>query len=77
MIKTLQKKDETKKKTYVYHPFIDGIFHEINHPAIGVPPFMETAVPQAAVRSSHRLTERSFLCPACGCMARRDVFGRM
>jgi hypothetical protein len=20
------------------HPFIDGIFHEINHPAMGVPP---------------------------------------
>jgi len=22
------------------HPFIDGIFHEINHPAIGVPPMV-------------------------------------
>ena len=22
-----------------YHPFIDGMFHEINHPAIGVPPW--------------------------------------
>ena len=21
----------------VYHPFIDGIFYEINHPAMGVP----------------------------------------
>ena len=24
------------------HPFLDGIFHEINHPAIRDPPFMET-----------------------------------
>ena len=23
------------------HPFLDRIFHEINHPATGVPPFME------------------------------------
>ena len=22
-----------------HHPFLDGIFHEINHPAIGVPPW--------------------------------------
>ena len=26
------------------HPFLDGIFHEINHPAIGVSPFMETPI---------------------------------
>ena len=23
------------------HPFLDRIFHEINHPATGVPPFMK------------------------------------
>jgi len=22
---------------FCHHPFIDGIFHEINHPAMGVP----------------------------------------
>ena len=26
------------------HPFIDGIFHEINHPAIGDPPFQEPPI---------------------------------
>ena len=26
------------------HPFFLGIFHKINHPAIGVPPFMETSI---------------------------------
>ena len=26
------------------HPFLFGIFHEINHPAIGVSPFMETPI---------------------------------
>ena len=26
------------------HPFLDGIFPEINHPAIGVPPFMDSPV---------------------------------
>ena len=27
-----------------YHLFIDRIFHEINHPAIGLPPLMETPI---------------------------------
>ena len=26
-----------------HHPFLDGIFPDINHPAIGVPPFVETS----------------------------------
>ena len=26
------------------HPFEIGIFHEMNHPAIGVAPFMETPI---------------------------------
>ena len=26
----------------IYHPFLDGIVHEMNHLAIGVSPFMET-----------------------------------
>ena len=26
------------------HPFIDGIFHEVNHPALGVPPFQEDPI---------------------------------
>ena len=30
------------RATPSHHPFLDGIFHEINHPAIGVPPFMQT-----------------------------------
>ena len=25
------------------HPFIDWFFHEITHPAIGIPTFMETS----------------------------------
>ena len=29
--------------TPYFHPFLDGIFPEINHPAIGVPSFMETS----------------------------------
>ena len=28
--------------TSSHHPFLDGIFPEINHPASGIPPFMET-----------------------------------
>ena len=27
-----------------YHTFLCGILHEINHPAIGVPQFMETPI---------------------------------
>ena len=27
-----------------HHPFFRRLFHEINHPAIGVPPFMETTI---------------------------------
>ena len=30
------------RATPSYHPFLDGIFPNKNHPAIGVPPFMET-----------------------------------
>ena len=26
------------------HPFLDGIFPNKNHPAMGVPPFMETHI---------------------------------
>ena len=29
--------------TYIYIP-LTGIFHETNHPAIGIPPFMETPI---------------------------------
>ena len=32
-----------------YHPFLGGIFHEINHPAIGVPSFVETPYKQRIV----------------------------
>jgi len=28
----------------VLFPFLFGVFHEINHPAIGLPPFMETSI---------------------------------
>ena len=28
----------------IYHPYWIGIFHEINHPAMGVPPFAETPI---------------------------------
>ena len=27
-----------------YHPFVDGIFHEINHPFGGDPPVLETSI---------------------------------
>ena len=27
-----------------HHPFIDVVFYGINHPAMGVPPFMETPI---------------------------------
>ena len=30
------------RATPSHHPFIDGIFPEINHPSMGVPPFQET-----------------------------------
>ena len=30
------------KSGYPHHPFLDGIFHEIDHPAMGVPPFSGT-----------------------------------
>ena len=33
----------------VSHPIPFRIFHEINHPAIGVPPFMETPIDSTIV----------------------------
>ena len=30
--------------THSHHPKFSGIFHEINHPAMGVPPFRETPI---------------------------------
>ena len=27
-----------------HHPVLDKIFHELNHPAIGMPRFMETPI---------------------------------
>ena len=30
--------------TPIYHPFLDAVFPNKNHPAIGVPPFWETPI---------------------------------
>ena len=35
-----------------HHPFIDGIFHELNHPAMGIPPFMDP--PMVGFMGNHR-----------------------
>jgi hypothetical protein len=33
------------------HPFFLGMFHEINHPAMGLPPFMETPLQSTTNRT--------------------------
>ena len=45
------------------HPFLFGIFHETNHPAIGIPPFMETPIWRNTPETSYFRGPRV---PRCG-----------
>ena len=42
--------------TPVHHPFFFEIFHEINHPSIGVPTFMKTPISSRGIPNDGGMT---------------------